>query len=73
MGMAVKTSFWVAVVLFVSLQVPHYQGLVTASRKEHVGVLKSRCQRCHPETKKFISSACAEAKSVVENVTDHPE
>lgn len=73
MGMTVKTSFWVAVVLLVSLQVPHYQGFVTAPREEHVGVLKCRCQRSYPGVKLFISSACTEAQSVVENLTDHPE
>ena len=36
MAVAVKTSFWVSVVLLVSGKIPDNKGLVTTSRKQHI-------------------------------------
>ena len=40
---AVKTSFWVSVILIISGQVPNDQSLVAAAREEHVRVLEAGC------------------------------
>lgn len=50
-----KRSFWVAIVLVVSRQVPYNQCLVTATGEKHVRVLEAGCERSHPRIRLIVS------------------